>query len=195
MRALCVVVLSACSTGTGPATMAVGPAGGQVSMGDSASVVIPQGALSVSTPVSVSVSTAPAPNDTVAVSTPFLFGPEGTQFAQPVTITLAYDATLLPASAPERPRALPSPASAGRRRDEVSRTRCQRTRQGALIRPVSPWPWRHALTSKRSTTEQTSRSARGACAAVEPANSTAVNTRCSGVDHCRRPVTKSRSGP
>jgi hypothetical protein len=96
MRALCVVVLAGCSTGPAPVTMAVGPAGGQVSMGDAASVVIPQGALSANTPVSVSVTSAPAPTDTVAVGTPFLFGPEGTQFAQPVTITLAYDSTLLP---------------------------------------------------------------------------------------------------
>jgi hypothetical protein len=79
--------------------MNIGPGGGSVAAGDGASVSIPSGALTASTPITVSTSSAPSPDGTVEVGTPYLFGPEGTQFAQPVTVTLAFDASLLPMGA------------------------------------------------------------------------------------------------
>jgi hypothetical protein len=96
---LCVLlVVAACSDNATPsATSDVGPGGGQVSAGNGASVSIPSGALIATLPISVTATTALAPADTTAVSTPYLFGPEGTQFAQPVTITLAFSSDLLPA--------------------------------------------------------------------------------------------------
>jgi hypothetical protein len=65
----------------------IGPSGGQVT-GDSASVAIPPGALATSTTITLTPTEAAPPTSTVEVGTPILFGPEGTQFATPVTVTL-----------------------------------------------------------------------------------------------------------
>jgi hypothetical protein len=99
MRALsCLLLFAACGDhSTKSTTMPVGPAGGTVSAGDGASVVIPSGALSTTVPITVSSTSVAAPDGTTAVGTPYLFGPEGTQFAQPVTVTLAFSSDLLPA--------------------------------------------------------------------------------------------------
>lgn len=97
MRAwLCAVLVAAGCGDPTSATMDIGPSGGSVAAGDGASVSIPAGALTATTPITVSTSSAPSPDGTVEVGTPYLFGPEGTQFAQPVTVTLAFDASLLP---------------------------------------------------------------------------------------------------
>jgi hypothetical protein len=47
--------------------------------------------------ITVAGVSVPAPAGTVAVGPAFDFGPDGTTFAQPVTITLAYDASKIPA--------------------------------------------------------------------------------------------------
>jgi hypothetical protein len=95
---LCVLLVAAGCGSTGPsASMQIGPSGGQVSAGDAAAVSIPAGALTSSINITVSTSSAAAPTDTVAVGSPYLFGPEGTQFATPVAITLAFSSSLLPA--------------------------------------------------------------------------------------------------
>jgi hypothetical protein len=94
---LCIlVIVAACSDATQSATMEVGPAGGQVSAG-AASVSIPAGTLTSTVSITVTSTSAPAPADATTVGTPYLFGPEGTQFAQPVTVTLAFSSGLLPA--------------------------------------------------------------------------------------------------
>jgi hypothetical protein len=74
----------------------VGSDGGQVTAGDSAAVQIPAGALTTTTAITVSPTSAAAPDATDEVGTPYLFGPEGTQFAVPVTITLAFNEGQLP---------------------------------------------------------------------------------------------------
>jgi hypothetical protein len=47
----------------------------------------------------VAGTSADAPADTVSVGDPYLLGPEGQQFAAPVTVTLAFSPELLPAGA------------------------------------------------------------------------------------------------
>jgi hypothetical protein len=76
----------------------IGPAGGTVSLSNGTSVTIPAGALSSATTITISQDTgAPTAPGTTLVGTPVVLGPEGTQFSTPVTVTLAYEPTLLPA--------------------------------------------------------------------------------------------------
>jgi Stigma-specific protein, Stig1/ZU5 domain len=81
--------------GDTPAASVVGASGGLVSLPDGASVQIPPGALSADTMITIVTSDAPPPPG--AVGRAYLFGPEGTTFEQPVTITLPYSTTALPA--------------------------------------------------------------------------------------------------
>jgi hypothetical protein len=68
--------------------------GGTVSTSNGTSVTIPAGALSVSTPITVGTeSNAVSVPGAALVGTVYRFGPEGTQFAKPVTVTLAFDPT------------------------------------------------------------------------------------------------------
>jgi hypothetical protein len=99
--------LAACSSpaGGGPDSGAstvqkvIGASGGTVTNGDT-SVTIPAGALSADTTVTVtSTPDAAPPSDATPVGAPYTFGPEGQQFAQPVTVTLPFDASRLPAGA------------------------------------------------------------------------------------------------
>jgi hypothetical protein len=93
--------LAGCSSkGSGPVNQPIGAAGGVVSTSDGTgtSVNIPNGAVSTTLVVSVSSNPgAPAPGGAMAVGTPYLFGPEGTQFQKPVTVTVPYDPAKLPA--------------------------------------------------------------------------------------------------
>jgi hypothetical protein len=67
-----------------PVEQTVGPAGGEVATGDGRlTVVIPAGALAADTRVAVQPITATAPN---AVGVAYRLTPEGTTFAQPVTL-------------------------------------------------------------------------------------------------------------
>jgi hypothetical protein len=74
----------------------VGPSGGMVTAGESAAVAIPSGALTSSTTITLTPTEAAPPMSTVSVGTPYVFGPEGTQFAAPVTVTLEFSANLIP---------------------------------------------------------------------------------------------------
>jgi hypothetical protein len=88
---------ASCGKSTSPPS-SIGPSGGQVeAAGGGATVAVPAGALTTSTNVTVTGTSATAPTGTTSVGAPYLFGPEGTQFAQPVTVTLAFDPTQLPA--------------------------------------------------------------------------------------------------
>jgi len=90
----------ACST-KGTTTQKVGAPGGVVTLADGTAAGIPAGALD--TEVAVSIASNPqAPalaGDLSAVGATYLFGPEGTQFKQPVTVTLPFSADRLPAGA------------------------------------------------------------------------------------------------
>src|SRR5438105_2852305 len=92
------LVLAACSSSNPPPSGGgmIGSDGGDVAAGDSASVDIPAGALGASTSITITPTSAAAPDATDEVGTVYLFGPEGTQFELPVTVTLAFDPSLLP---------------------------------------------------------------------------------------------------
>ena len=84
-------VIAACGTNTPSSSQGVvGPAGGQVAIGDTVVIDIPAGALASNTTITATATEAAAPPNTVAAATPYLLGPEGTQFAVPVTLTLAF---------------------------------------------------------------------------------------------------------
>ncbi len=77
-------------------TKTVGAAGGTVSHSDGTSVAIPMGALSGDANITVSSVDATAPAGTVLVGPAYDFGPEGTAFSTPVTITLPFDMAKIP---------------------------------------------------------------------------------------------------
>ena len=96
---LLALLVAACS---GPAavttTQSVGTTGGTVATGDGTGVVLPMGAVSGPTTISISPVTDPgAPTGTTVVGTGYLFGPEGTIFVNPVKISLAVVLSKLPA--------------------------------------------------------------------------------------------------
>jgi hypothetical protein len=72
---------------SGSVTATIGPAGGVVRLGD-ASIVIPSGALSRSTPITLSVSSQSIPASYDAYSALYQFGPAGLTFAVPATVRL-----------------------------------------------------------------------------------------------------------
>ena len=78
-------------------TQAIGHAGGTVRNGQGDSVAFPAGALRTSVPITVAPWLQPQlPTNVVLVGAPMLLGPEGTQFAQPATVTLSFDPAQLP---------------------------------------------------------------------------------------------------
>jgi hypothetical protein len=75
----------------------VGAGGGVVQVSDTSSpflnagVVIPAGALSANTVISIGeVDAPPFPSNLIGIGAPLHFGPEGLQFAEPVTLILPY---------------------------------------------------------------------------------------------------------
>ena len=77
----------------------IGPAGGTVSNGG-AQVVVPAGALSQTTSIAIEQTSSgapPLPAGVVSFGPMFAFTPHGTTFAAPVTVTLPYDPSLVPA--------------------------------------------------------------------------------------------------
>lgn len=99
------LVLSACSGGgdaTSPANETknpneVGPAGGVVTTQDKrVSLDIPAGAVSKDIVITVNPISNPTNDARVADNSVYELGPDGTQFAQPVTLQLAYDPGDLP---------------------------------------------------------------------------------------------------
>lgn len=76
----------------------VGPTGGGLSSSDGrAGLVLPDGALTETTSLSVSPSPALPVQVGVLPGSIYQFGPEGTQFAEPVTMTIKYDRAAIPA--------------------------------------------------------------------------------------------------
>ena len=98
------LALGACSSskngGSTPAlnTNQIGATGGSVTTANGSGVTIPPGALGSSVNVTVEVDpNAPAPPSAwIAVGPTYLVGPEGQQFSQPVTVTIAFDPARLP---------------------------------------------------------------------------------------------------
>src|SRR5438477_1525584 len=86
LAALVVVLSVGCKKSGGSAT--VGPSGAIVSLGDGASVAIPEGALAKNVDISISLSKPLAQASAGALSGVYKFNPEGTTFLKPVTITM-----------------------------------------------------------------------------------------------------------
>lgn len=104
---LAMLVVCGCGGGSDPRPQqdagtgsGIGPAGGQASEASGAQVTIPSGALSASTPIAVTRSSAGAPalpTNVVAFGSIFAFTPHGTSFVVPVTITVPFDPASVPA--------------------------------------------------------------------------------------------------
>ena len=92
-------LVAGCGTdGPGSAASTVGPSGGEVSTPSGAGVSIPAGALAAATSITAAaVASTPTFTGTTVVGGAVTFGPEGQQFAVPVTVTLPFSASLLPA--------------------------------------------------------------------------------------------------
>jgi hypothetical protein len=78
-------------------TKTIGSVGGTVETDAGTSLNVPSGALSSNTTLTIARIDVTGPASTVLVGSAFDFGPEGTTFAQPVTITLPFDPAKLPA--------------------------------------------------------------------------------------------------
>jgi len=80
------------------ASTVVGAQGGSVTTQDGSGVTVPAGAVPANVTITVdSTPSAPTPSQGTEVGTPYTFGPEGQQFSVPVTVTLAFDPSSLPA--------------------------------------------------------------------------------------------------
>jgi sugar lactone lactonase YvrE len=89
---LLAALIPSCASNGGPS--GIGPNGGTVtSANGNASVSIPAGALSQTTTITVALA-ANAPAGDIGAA--YEFGPSGTSFGQPVTISISYDDTTLP---------------------------------------------------------------------------------------------------
>jgi hypothetical protein len=96
-RILLITTFVACSHDPKPTQQGViGPTGGTVAAGQSAWVVVPANALTSNTTITLNPTDASPPANTLVVATPYLFGPEGTQFAVPVTVALEFSPNLMP---------------------------------------------------------------------------------------------------
>jgi hypothetical protein len=76
----------------------IGASGGEISS-SGVKLTIPAGALDHNVTITVATSSAPTPTGYVALSPIFVFGPEGTTFAKPVTVTMAFTDDGKPATA------------------------------------------------------------------------------------------------
>ena len=80
----------------------IGPAGGAVSvLAGSVTVGVPAGAVASAKNISIKPSDNPPPARRLMPGTAYEFGPNGAQFASPVTITIKYDPATLLADSPE----------------------------------------------------------------------------------------------
>jgi hypothetical protein len=78
----------------------IGASGGAVStINNTVSLIIPNQALAATTPIWIAPLQNPPPDPSLVPGTAFDFGPSGTQFAQPVTVTIKYNPALLSGSA------------------------------------------------------------------------------------------------
>ena len=90
------IVCIGCGTKIPGITQQVGADGGVVSGASGVAIVVPPGALSSTTEIVIETGSPAALTDSTAVGTTFVFGPEGTTFAAPVTVTLPFSADELP---------------------------------------------------------------------------------------------------
>ncbi len=89
-------------SGPAPAPSTIGAAGGSVSGPNGAQVVVPAGALAVDTAIAIEQSSAGSPALPAGLTTygaMFAFTPHGTAFATPVTVTVPFSASSVPAGA------------------------------------------------------------------------------------------------
>lgn len=104
---LVLAVAAACGGGDGGATAPppanqVGASGGVVTGANGAvKLTFPAGAVAAPTNISVTPIADPASDPAVLKGRTYEFGPDGTQFAQPVTLELSYAAAELPAGVPK----------------------------------------------------------------------------------------------
>jgi hypothetical protein len=77
-------------------TKTIDSSGGMVSASDGTNINVPMGALSMSTSITITPVNVQPPAGTVLVGQAYDFQPEGTQFAQGVTITLPFDMSKIP---------------------------------------------------------------------------------------------------
>lgn len=76
----------------------VGASGGTVAASNgAASLSIPPGALTSDVKITVAAVADPMSDSRTGLGTPHEFGPEGTKFSQPVTLSMRYDRTKIPA--------------------------------------------------------------------------------------------------
>ncbi len=88
---------------SGPPGKQIGPEGGSVLLADGSRVDVPAGALAtgVSVTIGLTPSAAALPSsDGIAAGSSYLLGPEGQTFLKPVTVTLAFEPSRLPADVP-----------------------------------------------------------------------------------------------
>ncbi|MHB1097162.1 MAG: hypothetical protein ACYC3F_13435 [Gemmatimonadaceae bacterium] len=92
----------------------LGSAGGTIQAGNGAvTLSVPAGALSAEVKLTATPRADPAGDTRTSVGTPYEFGPEGTKFLQPVTLTFKYDKSKLPAGAAQSEMKLAQYSSAG----------------------------------------------------------------------------------
>ena len=89
-------LLGACG-GSSTTSATIGATGGTVTGSNGTSVTIPAGALSQNTLITVTTESNTIDiTNTKLVGPVYRFGPEGTQFAVPVTVTVSYEPSALP---------------------------------------------------------------------------------------------------
>jgi ZU5 domain len=93
---VCLLLLGCSSDAQINITKSVGAEGGTVSASDGTSVLIPMNALAMSSNITITSVGAQAPSGSLLVGPAYDFGPDGTTFTQPVTITLPFDPSKLP---------------------------------------------------------------------------------------------------
>jgi hypothetical protein len=87
----------------GGASQVVDQSGGVVTTNEGTTLVIPPGALTAQTTITITlVPDATAPSGVMPVTAVHQFGPEGQTFLVPVCITLAFEPELLPAGTTEQ---------------------------------------------------------------------------------------------
>jgi hypothetical protein len=95
----CTTTSSTSPAASAPASKVIGSGGGTIGTSDgTAQVDIPEGALPADTTITITPNAdAPAPPDSTVVGVAYTFGPQGLTFAKPITVTLAFDPSKLPA--------------------------------------------------------------------------------------------------
>ena len=147
VAALCFAGSVGCGSGSGPSptsSQIIGPSGGTLTLADGTRIDVPAGALAQDT----TITAAPVASDLpAAVGPEYQFGPEGQQFAVPVTVTLPYDATRLGDATSDDVAVFSAPAhtvdfadlpTVAVTADQVSATATHFSKHGAGVRARTP---------------------------------------------------------